>query len=361
MLAKLICAISNARASITGRLAAAAQQIAVLMNRLRRPRHVAITTRPIDVDNRTVRDLLTEIWGERWSHHKSWRQVDSVLWHFLGVEVNVRREKPRPRTGDALAHVRLDALTRDTVRRWHASHFARGRSANRALELLSQAWDTAFPEVPNPCKKITRFAERVVSRRFSDSECARFVQALGDLRLGRNITEIAADVIWTLLATGCRKQEILELQCDQVDLVAGTIVIRRHKSDGRTDAKTVHLGAALPEVQRRVEMARAAGSRWVFPGRSDAGHFSDPQYAFFKVCKHAGIVSSDGLVLHSIRHRFATILADAGVGLPLIGACLGHADPKTTARYARPSLDATKRVVDQVTASLGAPAWRAAA
>jgi integrase len=41
-----------------------------------------------------------------------------------------------------------------------------------------------------------------------------------------------------------------------------------------------------------------------------------------------------GVRLHDLRHTFASVLASAGLSLPLIGALLGHTQPGTTARYA---------------------------
>ena len=38
--------------------------------------------------------------------------------------------------------------------------------------------------------------------------------------------------------------------------------------------------------------------------------------------------------LHDLRHSYASMLAPAGMSLPLIGALLGHSQPSTTSRYA---------------------------
>jgi integrase len=49
-----------------------------------------------------------------------------------------------------------------------------------------------------------------------------------------------------------------------------------------------------------------------------------------KACRHAGIAE---VTFHQLRHTAASHLAQR-VPLPMVGAVLGHADPKTTARYA---------------------------
>ena len=38
--------------------------------------------------------------------------------------------------------------------------------------------------------------------------------------------------------------------------------------------------------------------------------------------------------LHDLRHTYASVLASAGLSLPVIGALLGHTQPATTHRYA---------------------------
>jgi len=49
-----------------------------------------------------------------------------------------------------------------------------------------------------------------------------------------------------------------------------------------------------------------------------------------------------------LRHTYASVLASAGLSLPVIGALLGHTQPGTTARYAHlfddPLRAATERV-----------------
>ena len=52
--------------------------------------------------------------------------------------------------------------------------------------------------------------------------------------------------------------------------------------------------------------------------------------------------------IHDLRHTYASILASAGLSLPVIGALLGHTQPATTQRYAHlfddPLREATERV-----------------
>jgi integrase len=67
--------------------------------------------------------------------------------------------------------------------------------------------------------------------------------------------------------------------------------------------------------------------------------------AWATLCKAAKL---NGVRLHDLRHTYASVLASAGLSLPVIGALLGHTQPGTTARYAHlfdnPLRAATERV-----------------
>jgi hypothetical protein len=61
-------------------------------------------------------------------------------------------------------------------------------------------------------------------------------------------------------------------------------------------------------------------------------------------CRRAKI---SGARVHDLRHTYASVLASAGLSLPIIGQLLGHATPTTTARYSHlfddPLRQATQR------------------
>ena len=63
------------------------------------------------------------------------------------------------------------------------------------------------------------------------------------------------------------------------------------------------------------------------------------------VCKKAEL---EDFRIHDLRHMYASILASAGLSLPVIGALLGHTQPNATARYSHlfddPLREATERV-----------------
>jgi integrase len=64
---------------------------------------------------------------------------------------------------------------------------------------------------------------------------------------------------------------------------------------------------------------------------ADSSHRRDVKHAWASICRVADI---HGARVHDLRHTYASVLASAGLSLPIIGALLGHTTPTTTARYA---------------------------
>ena len=55
-----------------------------------------------------------------------------------------------------------------------------------------------------------------------------------------------------------------------------------------------------------------------------------------------------GVRIHDLRHSFASVGAGAGLGLPIIGALLGHTQAATTQRYAHLANDPLKQASDLI-------------
>jgi integrase len=63
------------------------------------------------------------------------------------------------------------------------------------------------------------------------------------------------------------------------------------------------------------------------------------------VTKRAGLA---GVRLHDLRHTYASFGAGGGLGLPIIGRLLGHAQASTTARYAHLDNDPLRRASEAI-------------
>jgi integrase len=70
-----------------------------------------------------------------------------------------------------------------------------------------------------------------------------------------------------------------------------------------------------------------------------------------QIVKHAGLAD---VTLHTLRHTTATAGVGAGIGLPLVGAILGHKVARTTARYAHIAADPARRASETIGATIAA-------
>jgi integrase/recombinase XerD len=66
--------------------------------------------------------------------------------------------------------------------------------------------------------------------------------------------------------------------------------------------------------------------------------------ALARLCVRAGVRCSP----HDLRRTYASCALDAGVDLATVQASLGHADPRTTARYDRRGADALRRAAETI-------------
>jgi integrase len=166
------------------------------------------------------------------------------------------------------------------------------------------------------------------------------------------LDSVAADRLCTLYMTaiglGLRQGELLALRWSDVNLEAGTLMVR-HTRNARTgelaspkterSRRTLRLGnhlvSALRDHRRQqLEERLAAGDQWhdsdyVFTtptGKSvDAANLS---HRFHAAVKRAGLPHQR---FHDLRHACATLRLEQGEELAVVSRILGHASITTTA------------------------------
>ena len=196
----------------------------------------------------------------------------------------------------------------------------------------------------NPVRGVKRYTDKKGQTFLSATELGKIGAALADLESeGANPSAIA--IIRLLAFTGARKGEIAGLRWREVDIERGYLRL----GDSKTGAKVIPIGAPACEVLASV--AAIEGSEYVFPASSGDGHFQGVERVWQKVRTAAGFPT---LRLHDLRHSFASIGLARGDALPIICAILGHADVKTTSRYAHLADDPVKRAADAISKSVQA-------
>lgn len=141
-----------------------------------------------------------------------------------------------------------------------------------------------------------------------------------------------ADFIRLALNTGCRKNELLKLSWDRVDLKANVLRLEgEHTKSGRRRAVPLNDEARRALLNRaRFRAQHCPDSDWVFARRSGK-RIQFMQNGFQAACTRAKI---KGFRVHDLRHTFASWLVQGGVPLLEVAKLLGHSTIEMTERYA---------------------------
>jgi integrase len=222
-------------------------------------------------------------------------------------------------------------------------------TANRTTALLSSmlAFAVARGFRPdNPARGIKKYRQRDHDRFLSPEELKTLGEAL-TLAEADGENPFAIGAIRLLLLTGCRKNEILSLRWAWVDFERASLRL----PDSKTGAKTVPLAAPALELLRA--MPRIEGNDHVFPSAKGGGYFVGLQKVWARIRDMANMPD---VRLHDLRHSFASVGAASGDSLYIIGKLLGHAQSRTTQRYAHladePLRAAAERISGQIAAAI---------
>ena len=205
----------------------------------------------------------------------------------------------------------------------------------------------------NPVRGVKRSADKKSARFLSPKELADLGQALRTLEdQGHNRNAIA--ILRLLTFTGARKTEIASLKWREVDIDHSCLRLE----DSKTGAKIILLGppalTILSDLSRgraQLQLDLGTPSPFVFPPLTGESHFQGTEKVWRKARKLAGL---PGVRIHDLRHSFASMGLASGAALPVIGALLGHADVKTTARYAHLADDPVRQAADSISNELAA-------
>ena len=148
-----------------------------------------------------------------------------------------------------------------------------------------------------------------------------------------------------LMLTGCRRNEILTLRWEDVDLEAGELRLR----DAKTGARSVALSPAARKVLSA--LPRKSNNPWVIAGPEAGRHLSNLNSPWLVIRKRAGL---EDVRIHDLRHSFTSRALALGESLTMIGKLLGHRQVQTTARYAHLVRDSVKTSAARVALSIAA-------
>lgn len=226
-------------------------------------------------------------------------------------------------------------------------------AANSVVRTLSAAFGYGVANgvrADNPCAGVTKYTERKLNRFLSPEELVRLGEALQAAEAVGVENPYTIAAIRLLVMTGCRRNEILELERRCIDYPNRCLRLL----DSKTGAKVVHVGAAVMDLLRDIPVVE--GNPYVLPGPGREGRLVNIQKPWDRLRKAAGL---EEVRIHDLRHSFASFGANAGDSLLVIGALLGHRSAKSTERYAHlaagPVKHAAQRISGDIAELLGRP------
>ena len=249
----------------------------------------------------------------------------------------------------AYGQVAVDEVDREHIAGLHLKLREIPYQANRALEIgmklfnLAEEWKLRTGG--NPCRFVRKYREQKRERFLTDAEFRRLGEVLNGMEGEGRLPAHPAAAIRLLMLTGCRRNEIVELEWKDVDLEAGELRLR----DSKTGERLVPLSPAAARVLG--ELPRIGGNPWVIPGTKRGRHLADLNHYWERVRDEAGLA---GVRLHDLRHSFASRALALGESLSMIGKLLGHNKIDTTSRYAHLARDSIKASSARVADSIGA-------
>ena len=217
--------------------------------------------------------------------------------------------------------------------------------ANRVLALVramfNKADDIGFHGT-NPAKGVAKFKEEKRDRFLQAGELPKFFAALN-----AEPNEDFRDAFTLAILTGARRGNVLAMRWEDIDLQRGlwSIPAAVAKAGVTIVVPLVAPAVTLLEGRRKA----AAGSPWVFPSTSKAGHLVETKSAWKRILDRAGL---SNVRMHDLRRTLGSWQALLGSSLPIIGKSLGHTQASTTQVYARLTVDPVRESVDRATTAI---------
>jgi integrase len=314
----------------------------------------------------TMRDLAEVYLRDYAEVHKRPSSVSADM-TMLGIEKDnagkfVERDDRAVTILSRMRSKKVADITSADVASLHREFRETPYKANRVVSLLSKMFGFAVEShmrPDNPALRIKRYQESPRERFLQPDELKRLAKALAN-----HPERASANAIRFMLLTGARRGEVFAAEWNQFDLDEGVWT----KPSAHTKQKRTHrvplspsavelLRHMIPQAEakrRRSDIAPAP--RFVFPGKDAKSSLTNVKRCWATVCAEAEI---EGVRVHDLRHTYASLLASEGLSLPIIGALLGHTQPRTTARYSHllddPLRAATTLVADRLAAISKAP------
>lgn len=256
-----------------------------------------------------------------------WAQAKSLSTHLINigiVEEIIGSGIPLKNiTQKVIGDLKLELMQR----------YEKPATVNRKMAALQRILRVAAAEwgILDAVPMFSKLTENNMRERvLSDAEEVMLFNAL------YRIEELSADYLTLLLYSGCRLSEPMSVTRADIDWQRGVFYV-----DHKTARFTGKRRPIMLNNQSETILHKHFDTHPQPFAKLDRYHLGR---VFNRALKEVGLEDS-GLVIHSLRHTFATRLVNSGVPLYEVQVLLGHSDSKTTERYAKLELDTLSSAV----------------
>jgi integrase len=217
-------------------------------------------------------------------------------------------------------------------------------TCNRALVLLryGYALGIRWREFGPECNPMHKYKNLIDDNKIENYLSHQQMQSLL-MEVRKSENEMLYWIVLFLLYTGARKREVLDAKWADIDLEQRSWRIPKTKSG---KVRHVPLSEGALEVITKVkEKYGIHGFTFIFANLDTGLPFINVFYSWNAARCRAGL---DYLRIHDLRHSFASFLVNAGRSLYEVQELLGHADSRTTTRYAHLSRERLQEAVEVV-------------
>ena len=217
-------------------------------------------------------------------------------------------------------------------------------TCNRALVLLryGYALGIRWREFGPECNPMHKYKNLIDDNKIENYLSHQQMQNLL-MEVSKSENEMLYWIVLFLLYTGARKREVLDAKWADIDLEQRSWRIPKTKSG---KVRHVPLSEGALEVIAKVkEKYGIHAFTFIFPNLDTGLPFINVFYSWNAARCRAGL---DYLRIHDLRHSFASFLVNAGRSLYEVQELLGHADSRTTTRYAHLSRERLQEAVEVV-------------
>jgi integrase len=194
-------------------------------------------------------------------------------------------------------------------------------TVNRNFSAIKRAYNLMIKDgliSYNPTNAIERFKE--------DGRRNRYLSEEEWYRLRKVMPPHLLAIVITALQTGLRKQNVLRLRWEQINLDSMTIELLKSENKGKK-----YIQKPITKTLYRLLLSlKIKSSGYVFLNPITGKPYTDIKKSFKTALKKAGIKD---FIFHDLRRTFGTWLLKKGVDLRTVQYLLDHEDISTTQRY----------------------------